>query len=129
MNMKKFSDFVNEAGAPTSGLMQISLDLSSEGDFMGLLQELIEQFDLQIVNLWPMGPGGGNPEVTFRGRGEDILGLVEWYCELSGDDDPHGFYDEYAHRDTPIPFAVQSDKRFVTYKNRKYVGVNGKPVQ
>jgi hypothetical protein len=127
--MKKFNDFVNESGVPSSGLMQISLDLYPDGDFMKCLQELIEQFDLQIVNLWPMGPGGGNAEVTFRGRGEDIMDLVKWYCELSGDDDPRSFYDQYAHRDAPISFEVQSDSRFVTYKNREFVNVNGTPIQ
>lgn len=134
-NMKKFEDFINEStdlqttrSVSTSGLMKISLSLSDEKNFMGCLQELIEQFDLQIINLWPIGPSGGNPEITFRGSGESIIDLLKWYCELTGGEDPYDLYDEYAERDAPIPFEVQSDKRFVTYKRRKFVNVDGTPI-
>lgn len=109
------------------GLKQISLDLTSE-DFLNICQEIVEQFNLQIIKLIPLGPGGGNPEVTFRGREQDILGLVEWYCELSGDDDPEGFYEDYVTDDMPITFEVYSDPRMSTRERRRHIGPKGRPL-
>ena len=94
---------------------------------MVFLQELIEQFNLQIINLWPLGPGGGAAEVTFRGESKDILDMLEWYSELTGED-AGSYYDTYAKPDAPIPFEVQSNSRMVTFRKRKYVGVDGKPM-
>jgi hypothetical protein len=112
------------------GLKKISIDLAGGGDaddFLQACQEIIEQFNLQIINLWPLGPGGGNPEVTFRGEAQDIMAMVEWYCELAGDSDPQGFYDTYAKDDSPIPFEVQSDSR-MSIRDRRHVNTMGKPV-
>ena len=111
-----------------SGLIMISLDLAGDmGDsFLQCCQELIEQFGVQIVNLWPIGPAGGNPEVTFRGTKEGISGLVKWHCELSGEDFD-SLYSEYTTNDRPIPFEVQSDKRFETSGERQFVGTDGLP--
>jgi hypothetical protein len=105
--------------------MQIPLTLGLEDDGMVLLQELIEQFNLQIINLLPLGPGGGNSEVTFRGRENDIFDMLNWYAELTGED-AESYFDTYATPDAPLPFKVQSDSRMNTAKMRKYVSTDGR---
>jgi hypothetical protein len=125
--MKKLNNFNNFLNESNGRLVQIALDLDLDDDGMVFLQELIEQFNLQIINLWPLGPGGGAAEVTFRGESNDILDMLEWYSELTGED-AGSYYDTYRKPDAPIPFKVQSDSRMVTFRKRKYVGVNGKPI-
>ena len=122
--MKSFKNFLNESNRR---LVQIPLELDLDNDGMVFLQELIEQFNLQIINLWPLGPGGGAAEVTFRGESKDILDMLNWYSELTGED-AGSYYDTYVKKDDPIPFKVQSDPRMVTFRKRKYVGVDGKPI-
>lgn len=119
-HVKLFESYVR------GGMKQISVDLDSN-DFLQVCQEIIEQFNLQIVNLKPLGPGGGNPEVTFRGDAVDMLNFVAWYAELSGDDDVQGFYDEYVTDDAPIQFEVYSDRRMSTRGNRRHVEPDGRP--
>lgn len=142
--VKKFSQFINESrelqrpgfdqemGRPggldntrRSGMRQIPLTLGLEDDGMVLLQELIEQFNLQIINLWPLGSGGGNTEVIFRGESKDILDMLKWYSELTGED-AGSYYDTYAKPDAPIPFEVQSVSKMVTFRKRKYVSTDGR---
>ena len=122
--MKSFKNFLNESNRR---LVQIPLELDLDNDGMVFLQELIEQFNLQIINLWPLGPGGGAAEVTFRGEPKDILDMLNWYSELTGED-AGSYYDTYVKTDDQIPFKVQSDPRMVTFRKRKYVGVDGKPI-
>jgi hypothetical protein len=124
MKLDNFNNFLNESNGR---LVQVALDLDLNDDGMVFLQELIEQFNLQIINLWPLGPGGGASEVTFRGQSQDILDMLNWYSELTGED-AGDYYDTYTKTDSPIPFKVQSDSRMVTFRNRKHVGVDGKPI-
>jgi hypothetical protein len=127
-HLNDFDSFLNEQSSMAmrgSLLMQIPLTLDLENDGMVLLQELIEQFNLQIINLWPLGPGGGNAEVIFRGKAEDILGMLNWYAELTGED-AKSYFDTYSTPDAPLPFEVQSDSRMNTAKMRKYVSKDGR---
>jgi len=146
MRLKKFSRFIREseefegAGMGSAmgpsrnrrsggGLKQVSLDIGyddSTDDFLQMLHEICEQFDLQIIGLVPYGPGGGNPEVTFRGRADSIMNMLHWYHEHSGED-VESFYDMYVMPDRPIPFEVEAkkDPRF-TGINRKYIDQIGR---
>ncbi len=123
-NVHNFNNFLNES---SGRLVQVALDLDLDNDGMMCLQELIEQFNLQIINLFPLGPGGGSAKVTFRGESKNILDMLDWYSELTGED-AGSYYDTYVRPDAPIPFEVQSNSRMVTFRNRKYVGVDGKPL-
>jgi len=121
---KSVAPGINPHSTPSHLLRKITVDLAVDDDPMQLLQEIIEQFDLQIINLWPIGPAGANPQVTFRGKGEDIMDMVKWLLQDSGQD-AYEFYDEYSENDSPIPFEVQSDPRFNTMRHRKFINVDG----
>jgi hypothetical protein len=149
MRVKKFSTFIREseefeggedmrsmvdpAGAERSrgGLKQVSIDLGydpseSANDFLQMLHEICEQFDLQIIGLVPYGPGGGNPEVTFRGQANDIMSMLDWYHDQTGED-VESFYDTYVTSDEPRPFEVEAkkDNRF-TGIGRKFIDPSGR---
>jgi len=148
MRVKKFSRFIREseefeggedmrsmvdpAGAERSrdgyGLRQVVLDIAYDEneDIMQMLHEICEQFDLQIIGLIPIGPGGGNPEVTFRGKSEDVMDMLRWYHQES-EEDAADYYDEYSYEDTPKPFEVEAkkDPRFVG-GNRRYIDQSGR---
>jgi hypothetical protein len=148
MRVKKFSRFIRESEEfeggdyfkeePTraerselqsgGGLRQVSLDVSTEEeeDVMHLLHEICQQFNLQIIGLIPIGPGGGNPEVTFRGSNNDVMDMLRWYHQES-EEDATDYYDEYSYEDTPRPFEVEAkkDPRFMG-GDRKYIDPSGK---
>jgi len=121
---KSVAPEINPHSTPSHLLKKITVDLAVEDNPMQLLQEIIEQFDLQIINLWPIGPAGANPQVTFRGKGEDIMDMVKWLLQDSGQD-AYEFYDEYSENDSPIPFEVQSDPRYNTMRHREFINVDG----
>ena len=116
-------DYKTNHSNQRSKLKKVSLDLGNEGPggILQLLQEIIEEFNLQIINMHPIGPAGGNPEVTFRGEDRDIMKLLQWYCGLTGGEDPYEWYDEFVTDDGPIPFRVQTDDRFLTSRNRQHI--------
>jgi hypothetical protein len=94
-----------------TNIMKIELDLAFETtpattDFMKLLQEVCEVFNLQIVGFIPEGPGGGWPAVTFRGEREDLLRmLTNWY--MDGDsEEANSHFSEFAEVDSPLEFFV-----------------------
>jgi hypothetical protein len=93
---------------------------------MHLLHEICQQFNLQIIGLIPIGPGGGNPEVTFRGSNNDVMDMLRWYHQES-EEDAADYYDEYSFEDTPRPFEVEAkkDPRFMS-GDRKYVDLSGR---
>ena len=91
--------------------------------FLNYLQEICEVFNLQIVGIIPVGPGGGWPEVTFRGSEEDLTKF-----SIAFHDDPElgqEMFDQYAHDDIDQGFSVFSDERFTTKGNRKFINEDG----
>ena len=107
-------------------LKRFSVDMAFDGDayeFMQYLQEVCEVFNLQIVGLIPVGPGGGNPEVTFRGAKEDLTKF-----SISFHDDPElgkEMVDEYILEDDEPEFSVFVDERFTTRGNRQFINEDG----
>ena len=107
-------------------LNRFSVDMAFEGnsfEFMSYLQEGCEVFNLQIVGLIPVGPGGANPEVTFRGTKEDLIRF-----SISFHDDPElgqEMIDDYMSDDCEQPFDVFIDERFTTKGKRQFVEENG----
>jgi hypothetical protein len=127
--MKKFEEFINESETP-QGLYLLPLDMAfdDDEDTMLMLQEITEQFNLQIVGLWPIGPAGGNSEVTFRGSYTDIENfLTQWFFAHDPSDVEY-YMNEVVEKDHPIPFEVLMDSRFVTKGRRKYVKEDGSPI-
>lgn len=139
-----------------SGLYKVSIDLMLDTDYVDpiiYLQEIIDQFRVQIINMHPIGEGGGVTEVVFRGKATDIMMLLKYHedrANFTGDmtktityndktkdsvkftnlpnpamDDGWAYFEEFAVPDSPIPFSVQSLPQFSTDKNRKYINLNG----
>ena len=107
-------------------LKRFSVDMAFDGDayeFMQYLQEVCEVFNLQIVGLIPVGPGGANPEVTFRGTEEDLIRF-----SISFHDDPElgqEMIDDYMFEDCLQPFDVFIDERFTSKGKREYIEEDG----
>lgn len=107
-------------------LKRFSVDMAFDGDayeFMQYLQEVCEVFNLQIVGLIPVGPGGGNPEVTFRGAKEDLTKF-----SISFHEDPElgqEMVDQYSHDDFDPGFSVFVDERFTSKGKREYIEEDG----
>ena len=127
-------DFNKFALNESTGLSEVEIDMSTDSvssieDFLQLLQEICEQFKLEIIGFWPIGPGGGNPAVKFRGKYEDIKNMiVSWY--MSEDkQEAEDWVKEFVVPFNPAPFKVKSDDRFELSKHRKFIGLDGNPIE
>jgi len=129
------------------GLYKVSIDLMLDSDYVDpiiYLQEIIDQFHVQIINMHPIGQGGGSTEVVFRGKATDIMRLLKYQEDRANftgeetkdfvtitnlpnpaEDDGWEYFEEFAVPDSPIPFSVQSLPRFSTDKNRRYINLDG----
>lgn len=103
--------------------IDISFEICEETkDFLILLQEICEEFHLEIIGLWPMGPGGGWPEVTFRGETENIHKMIkDWY--MKEDEESEEWIKEYVTEYEETEFNVKIDSRFER-KERKFINKN-----
>ena len=110
-------------------LKRFSIDIAFDGPcektggFLTYLQEICEVFNLQIVGLIPVGPGGAWPEVTFRGTEEDLTKF-----SIAFHDDPelgHEMIYDYLADDVEQDFSVFSDPRYTTKGNRKFINEDG----
>jgi hypothetical protein len=110
-------------------LKRFSLDMAFDGPcsdtskFLTYLQEICEVFNLQIVGLIPVGPGGAWPEVTFRGTEEDLTKF-----SIAFHDDPElgqEMIDDYCEEDDEPGFSVFVDERFTTKGNRQFINEDG----
>lgn len=132
------------------GLYKVSIDLMLDTDYVDpiiYLQEIIDQFHVQIINMHPIGQGGGATEVVFRGKATDIMRLLKYQEDRAdftreetkdfvtitnlpnpSEDDGWAYFEEFAVPDSPIPFSVQSLPRFSTDKNRRYINLDGTPI-
>jgi hypothetical protein len=128
--MKNFQEFINESAEAPQGLYLLPLDMAidDDEDVMIMLQEITEQFNLQIVGLLPIGPAGGNSEITFRGKYQDIENfLTQWFFAHDPSDVEY-YMTDVVEKDHQIPFTVHMDSRFVTKGRRKYVKEDGSPL-
>jgi len=74
---------------------QIDVDLSDDNAklFVKLLRSAEKKYNLEIIKIKMHGPGGGNPNVFFKGKEKDLRG---WFVnEYMGDDDE---FDEFFNR-------------------------------
>lgn len=129
-HLENFGSFLNEGlNEAALDIYLLPLDMGFDGndDPMLLLHELTQQFNLQIVGLIPMGPAGGNPEVTFRGTYSDIENMLrQWF--FADDAEQADYYmDEIIDKDHSIPFKVYNDPRFDSKGRREYVKDDGSP--
>jgi hypothetical protein len=119
-------------------MKQTQLDLAFGGqgsltehtsNFLNFLQEICEVFQVQIVHLIPVGPGGGWPCITVRGTEENIKKLLIAHYDGSGmmDDDP-GFFDEHMQDCDSEGFSVFADDRFTTAGNRVFITEGENPM-
>ena len=110
-------------------LKVFSVDIAFDGstgqtsNFLEFLQEVCEVYQLEIVGLWPVGPGGGWPEVTFRGTEENLTKFAIAFFDST--EMGQEMIDEYMDEDEPKEFAVLSDPRFSSKGERKYVNEDG----
>jgi len=75
----------------------IPVDFACEGsanEFMDYLTRICDEFKMEIVGLIPYGPGGGNPELTFRGEEENLRKFIDDFFDGCGDPD---YFDEYSY--------------------------------
>jgi hypothetical protein len=91
--------------------------------FMIYLQEICEVFQLQIVGLWPVSCQGAWPEVTFRGTEENLtkFSIAFHDSQELGQE----IIDDYMVEDGEYDFEVQSDERYTTKGNRKFINEDG----
>ncbi len=110
-------------------LKRFSLDMAFDGpcnetgNFLTYLQEICEVFNLQIVGLIPVGPGGAWPEVTFRGTEEDLTRF-----SIAFHDDPglgKEMIDDYLEEDGEQGFSVFVDERYTTKGKRRFINEDG----
>lgn len=62
----------------------ITLDIASDMT-LGELDDIITKHNATITHYLPLGPGGGNPEITFTFESLDHLKnfLLDGYCDNS----------------------------------------------
>jgi hypothetical protein len=110
-------------------LKRFSLDIAFDGPcndtskFLTYLQEICEVFNLQIVGLVPVGPGGAWPVVTFRGAEDDLTRF-----SIAFHDDPElgqEMIDDFIEEDEDPGFEVFSDPRYTTKGNRQFINEDG----
>ena len=96
---------------------EIVLVFSYEGateetsNFFEFLQEIVEEFRVEIIGLWPMSASGAWPEITFRGEEDDIYKLCLKY---HGDDEEiaRDCYDEYSTESSSDGINILKDDRW-----------------
>jgi len=66
-------------------LFLIDLDVCFDGDELNGLSSIIREYNVEVYDIIPEGPGGGNPCITFQGIEEDIIKLGAYL--LSDDDE------------------------------------------
>jgi hypothetical protein len=111
-------------------LKTVSVDIAFDGfadntsDFLSYLQEVCEVFNLQIVGLIPVGSAGAWPEVTFRGKEEDLIRFCIMFFQMN--EDGEEYYNDNNSDDSIHNFYVFSDERFTTKADRKFITNDGK---
>ena len=88
--------------------------------FLGYLHEVCENFNLEIVGLIPVGPGGGWPEITFRGEEANLLEFSKAFfdCEVEGED----MFETYSRPDEPTIFnGAIIDSRYSTKGKTEFI--------
>jgi hypothetical protein len=107
-----------------------SLDIGYDGfaletrGFFTLLTEICDEYNLEIVGFKPFGPAGGNPEITFRGKSEDLIRLsTNFYEDADEGLDMFNQFSEEDHIKTPLIKLDKSASERV--KERKFVKNGG----
>jgi hypothetical protein len=61
----------------------LSLDIASDTT-LGELDDTLTKYNLSISHYLPLGPGGGNPEITFATDSiENFKNFLASYCDSS----------------------------------------------
>lgn len=135
--MKNFDEWndINESVIGVGRIMTWRGDLVFENEteqtdkFLTLLQELIEVFQLEIIGLWPVGSGGGWPEIAFRGKEEDLVKFCIWYSGEDEGDDYEAAIELIGPDEGSGPLNVLSDNRFSTKGKREFIDDSGYAVK
>lgn len=114
--------------------LHVDISLSEGGDPEWLLQEIIEQFRLEIVRFQPIGPAGGNSFIVFKGHREDLEAFLEkfYFAGAAEDMEIEDAKNEWIFESDSDELEVMYDDRFVTTENgtykRKFVAMDGSPI-
>ena len=91
-------------------------------NFAEMLNEVIDEFQVEIIGFIPMSSSGAWPEFKFLGEEESIKRLC---INFHGDEnDGIDYYDEYAYDSDRTEFTVHTDNRW-TNNERKYIAKGG----
>ena len=82
-------------------------------NFFEQLQEIIKEFRVEIVGLWPLSSSGAWPEITFRGEEDDIYRLCLKYHQ-NDENEARDYYDSYSTESSSDDIDVKSDDRWVS---------------
>jgi len=111
-------------------MKQLTLVFAFDGfhetqEFMLYLQELVEQFQVQIIEFIPASSSGAWPELTFRGTEENLIKLAICY---HGDhiEDGTEYAEDHMIDDSPILFDIEKDPRWLTAGKRTFISDDGK---
>jgi hypothetical protein len=83
----------------------------STSNYFELLQEIIEEFRVEIIGLWPMSPSGAWPEIKFRGEADDIYRLCLKYHN-DDEEEARYYYDDYSTESTSDEINILKDDRW-----------------
>jgi hypothetical protein len=106
--------------------IQISLVIAFTGstekteDFMSMLQEMVEEYQVEIVGLWPMSDSGAWPTITFKGKEDSIKRLCQDFFE--DEEEASEYYETQSVICSDANFTVHSDKRWQGERNHIKVG-------
>jgi len=90
--------------------------LGDTSNYFEFLQEIIEEFRVEIVGLWPMSSSGALPEITFRGEADDIFKLCLKY-HYDDEDEARDYYDENSIESQSDEINIFKDDRWAS-KNK-----------
>ena len=91
-------------------------------NYMEMLNEVIEEFQVEIIGFIPMSSSGAFPEIKFLGEEESIKRLCIHY---HGDEsDGMEYYDEFAYDSGHTELTIHLDDRW-SNGERKYISKGG----